>query len=82
LCSPDPTRRPTRSCVGVAGICDPIASQQLGWQAFETLRHRQASALAYCDCFWIFAVLTFVPAFTALLMKRAVAEKGAHPVSE
>jgi MFS transporter, DHA2 family, multidrug resistance protein len=54
----------------------------LGWQAFETRRHGQASALAYCDCFWIFAALTFVPAFTALLMKRAVAEKGAHPVSE
>jgi hypothetical protein len=28
------------------------------------------------------AVLTFMLAFRALLMKRAVAEKGAHPVSE
>jgi hypothetical protein len=50
-------------------------SQQLGWQALETLRHRQASALAYFDCFWILAVLAFVLAFRALLMKRSVAEK-------
>jgi DHA2 family multidrug resistance protein len=61
---------------------DPVASQQLAWQALETLREQQASALAYFDCFWIFAVLTFVLIFAVLLMKRSVAEKGAHTVSE
>jgi DHA2 family multidrug resistance protein len=57
---------------------DPIASQQLAWQALENLRQQQASALAYFDCFWIFAVVTLVLAFVVLLMKRSVAEKGTH----
>ncbi|MBN9488987.1 MAG: DHA2 family efflux MFS transporter permease subunit [Alphaproteobacteria bacterium] len=57
---------------------DPVASQQLAWQALENLRQQQASALAYFDCFWIFAVVTLVLAFVVLLMKRSVAEKGTH----
>jgi DHA2 family multidrug resistance protein len=55
---------------------DPVASQQLAWQALENLRQQQASALAYLDCFWIFAVVTVVLAFVVPLMKRSVAEKG------
>ena len=61
---------------------DPAAIQQLAWQAVENLRQQQASALSYFDCFWIFAALTFVLAFAVLLMKRSVAEKGAHVSSE
>ena len=57
---------------------DPVAAQQLAWQALENLRHQQASSLAYFDTFWMMAVLTFVVAFLVLFMKRSVAEKGSH----
>jgi len=61
---------------------DPVAAQQLAWQALENLRRQQASALAYFDTFWMMAALTFVVAFAVLFMKRSVAEKGAHIGSE
>jgi DHA2 family multidrug resistance protein len=57
---------------------DPVASQQLAWDQLETLRQQQASALAYFDCFWMVAVLTFAVAFLVLVMKRSVAERGGH----
>jgi len=44
----------------------------------ENLRQQQASALAYFDCFWIFAVTTLVLMLLVLMMKRSVAEKQAH----
>jgi DHA2 family multidrug resistance protein len=57
---------------------DPALSRDLAWQALANLRQQQASALAYFDCFWVFAaiMLALVPAI--LLMKRSVAEKGAR----
>ena len=55
---------------------DPAALQQLAWQALENLRQQQASALAYFDCFWIFAVVTLALVLVVPLMKRSVAEKG------
>jgi len=57
---------------------DPVAAQQLTWQALENLRQQQASALAYFDVFLILAVVTVVLVPVVLLMKRSVAEKGAH----
>jgi DHA2 family multidrug resistance protein len=57
---------------------DPAASQQLAWQELEKLRQQQASSLAYFDSFWMFAALTFVLVLLVLIMKRSVAEKGAH----
>jgi DHA2 family multidrug resistance protein len=54
---------------------DPVASQQLAWQALESLREQQASALAYFDCFWIFAVSTFVLTFVVLLMNARLPKK-------
>ena len=60
----------------VQQTADPVAAQQFAWQQLETLRQQQASALAYFDCFWMVAVLTFAIAFVVLLMKRSVAEKG------
>jgi DHA2 family multidrug resistance protein len=57
---------------------DPVAAQHLAWQALENLRQQQASALAYFDCFWIFATLTLALVFVVPLMKRSVAEKGAR----
>jgi len=47
---------------------DPAAAQQLAWQALENLRHQQASALAYFDCFWLFAVSMLAATLVVLLM--------------
>jgi len=57
---------------------DPAAAQQLALQALENLRQQQASALAYFDCFWLFAVAMLAVILVVFLMKRSVAEKGAH----
>src|SRR5271169_2253808 len=61
---------------------DPVAAQQLAWQALENLRQQQASSLAYFDTFWMMAALTFCVAFAVLFMKRSVAEKGSPVGSE
>jgi MFS transporter, DHA2 family, multidrug resistance protein len=57
---------------------DPSAAQQLAWQALENLRQQHASSLAYFDVFLLLAVVTLALVPTVLLMKRSVAEKGAH----
>ena len=57
---------------------DPVLSQQLALQALENLREQQASALAYFDSFWLPAVVMLALVPLVLLMKRSVAEKGAH----
>jgi DHA2 family multidrug resistance protein len=57
---------------------DPVAAQQLAWQALENLRQQQASSLAYFDVFLLLAAVTLVLVPVVLLMKRSVAEKGAH----
>ena len=51
---------------------DPLLSHDLAWQGLETLREQQASALAYFDCFWVFAVLMLALVPAVLLMKRSV----------
>ena len=61
---------------------DPSASQQLALQQLTNLRQQQAAALAFFDCFWIFAMLTLVLVVVPLFMRRSVAQKGAHIVSE
>lgn len=57
---------------------DPALAQKLALQSLSDLRSRQASSLAYFDVFLMFAVLAVLLAFMVLLMKRSVAEKGAH----
>ena len=61
---------------------DPVASQQLAWQELANLRQKQAASLAYFDSFWMFAMLTLGLVLVVLLMKRSVAEKGAHIATE
>lgn len=61
---------------------DPVAAQQMALQSLENLRDYQASALAYFDCFLIFAAVAVALAFLVLLMKRSVVEKGAHIAAE
>jgi DHA2 family multidrug resistance protein len=61
---------------------DPVGSMQMAWQSLENLRQQQALALAYFDCFLIFAALAVALAFMVLFMKRSVAAKGAHVAAE
>src|SRR5262249_1046351 len=57
---------------------DPVAAQQLAWQAPENLPQQQATALAYFHVFFVLGVVTLVLVPVVVLMKRSVAEKGAH----
>ena len=50
---------------------DPIAAQQLAWQALESLRQRQTSAFAYFDVFLMLTVVTLGLVPVVLLMKRS-----------
>jgi DHA2 family multidrug resistance protein len=57
---------------------DGAQSLQMTLQALSNLRQQQASSLAYFDVFYLCAVLGVGLVFLVLLMKRSVAEKGAH----
>jgi MFS transporter, DHA2 family, multidrug resistance protein len=57
---------------------DAAESQQMALQALSNLREQQASSLAYFDVFWVAAVLGVALVPLVLLMRRSVAEKGAH----
>ena len=61
---------------------DPAMSAQMALGSLDGIRQQSASALGYFDCFWSFAALAFALAFLVLLMKRSVAEKGAHVAAE
>jgi MFS transporter, DHA2 family, multidrug resistance protein len=57
---------------------DPAQARLLAVQALQSLRDQQAAALAYFDCFWLFAVVSGGLLLVVLLLKRSVAEKGAR----
>jgi DHA2 family multidrug resistance protein len=57
---------------------DPVAAEEMAIETLGALREQQSSSLAFFDVFWAFAVLSLVMAGMTLLMKRSVAEKGAH----
>ena len=61
---------------------DPAASQQMSLHALEQVRDQQALSLAYFDVFWSLAGLAVLLIFLVPLMRRAVAEKGAHIAAE
>jgi MFS transporter, DHA2 family, multidrug resistance protein len=61
---------------------DAPLSRDLTLKTLENLRAQQALSLAYFDVFWVSAVIGFVLVFAVLLMKRSVAEKGAHIAAE
>ncbi len=61
---------------------DPVLSKQLALQTLANLRVQQSSALAYFDTFFFFACVAGVLVFLVFLMKRSVAEKGAHVAAE
>jgi DHA2 family multidrug resistance protein len=57
---------------------DSPGSRQRTLQVLESLRDQQALSLSYFDVFWFLAVVSAVLVFLVLLMRRSVAEKGAH----
>ena len=61
---------------------DPVAAHQMALQSLDNLRQQQSSALAYFDSFLAFGVLAAALTFLVFLMKRSVAEKGAHVAAE
>jgi DHA2 family multidrug resistance protein len=61
---------------------DPAGSQQMAVQGLQNLVQEQAEALAYFDVFWVAAVLGVALVLLVPLMKRSVAEKGAHVGAE
>jgi DHA2 family multidrug resistance protein len=61
---------------------DPAGSQQMAAQALDNLRQQQAISLAYFDVFWLCAILAAALVPLTFLMKRSVAEKGAHVAAE
>jgi DHA2 family multidrug resistance protein len=61
---------------------DPVASREITLKALELSRDQQASALAYFDVFFILAVTAACLTLLVFLMRRSVAEKGAHVAAE
>jgi DHA2 family multidrug resistance protein len=57
---------------------DPAGSHRMAVQTLDNLRQQQAASLAYFDVFWVAAVLGIALVLLVPLMKRSVAEKGAH----
>jgi DHA2 family multidrug resistance protein len=60
----------------------PVLSHRRSVNVLDNLRQQQAASLAYFDVFWLCAVLGVLLVFLVLLMKRSVAEKGAHVGAE
>jgi predicted TIM-barrel fold metal-dependent hydrolase len=61
---------------------DPVRAQQMALRSLQELRDRHAAALAYFDVFWASAVVAAMMVFLVLLMRRSVAQKGAHVGAE
>jgi DHA2 family multidrug resistance protein len=61
---------------------DAPLAQKLSLQALQDVRNQQASSLAYFDVFWSSAAIAVAMIFLVLLMRRSVAEKGAHIAAE
>jgi DHA2 family multidrug resistance protein len=57
---------------------DPPMSHQMALGLIDQTRDQQASSLAYFDVFTISAAVGFALILLVLLMRRSVAEKGAH----
>jgi DHA2 family multidrug resistance protein len=61
---------------------DPSLARELTLKSLEQLRQQQALSLAYFDVFWVSAVVAITLVLLVLLMRRSVAEKGAHASAE
>jgi DHA2 family multidrug resistance protein len=61
---------------------DAALSAQMAYQSLADLREQQALLLSYFDVYFLCAAVAGVLVFLVLLMRRSVAEKGAHIASE
>jgi DHA2 family multidrug resistance protein len=61
---------------------DSPLPRQMTLQALERSRNQQALAPAYFAVFWVSGVIAAILIFLVLLMRRSVAEKGAHVGAE
>jgi DHA2 family multidrug resistance protein len=61
---------------------DPVAAHQMALQTLDNLRQQQSAALAYLDSFLVFGVVAAALTILVFMMKRSVAEKGAHVAAE
>jgi len=61
---------------------DSVAARQMAVQLLDNLRQEQASAFAYFDIFLVFAALSVPLVALVFMMKRSVAQKGAHVAAE
>ncbi len=61
---------------------DPAATTSMAQQIIDDVRQSQASSLSYFDSFWVAAVVAVALLVLVLLMRRSVAEKGAHLAAE
>jgi MFS transporter, DHA2 family, multidrug resistance protein len=61
---------------------DPAASAQMSSQLLADIRQQQASSLAFFDDFWLYGAISLALVPLVLLMRRSVAEKGAHISAE
>ena len=61
---------------------DAVLSHQMALGVLDQSRAQQASSLAYFDVFWLCGVLGVALVLLVPLMKRSVAEKGAHVAAE
>jgi MFS transporter, DHA2 family, multidrug resistance protein len=61
---------------------DAVGSRAMTLQALEATRQRQALSLAYFDVFALLAAVGVMLLGLLLLMRRSVAEKGAHVAAE
>jgi MFS transporter, DHA2 family, multidrug resistance protein len=66
--------------LGLTG--DPAQADSMAWQWASDLRDQQAMSMAYLDCFWACGVLALAIVPLVLLMKRSVAQRGAHTSAE
>jgi MFS transporter, DHA2 family, multidrug resistance protein len=61
---------------------DSVAAGQMALQSLDNLRQQQASAFAYFDIFFVFAAISAPLVALVFMMKRSVAQKGAHVAAE
>jgi MFS transporter, DHA2 family, multidrug resistance protein len=61
---------------------DPVAARQMALQLLDNLRQQQSSAFAYFDTFWLLGLLSIPLLGLVFLMRRSVAQKGAHVAAE
>ena len=61
---------------------DGAAAKQMALQLLDNLRQQQASAFAYFDIFFVFAAISAPLVALVFMMKRSVAQKGAHVAAE